>query len=652
MGKECMKKNKNRIFLRISLAFLLVVLFSVIFAVVPVNEKRLSAFQAEGLHEALAKLVTEAGEERGLACNVLAIGQDLQILAESYTALGPLGGKAEQVDCTVSLSQKGRMVTAELEGQGQRYTVQKPLIIWTSLLPALIALSVAVFTRRLLAGLFLGVLVGAGLSAMDGTMIAPLSGVTLGTFGVLSGVLMDDFHFWIFLFTFSLIGMVNVATVGGGMAGLAEWFGRLAKGARSTQLATAALGLAVFFDDYSNTVVVGSCMRPLSDRARISREKLAYIVDSTAAPIAGLALISTWIGYEVGLVGDAMDALNLDGSPYTFFLSTLPYRFYCIGTIAFVVINILMRREFGAMRHAQSRAMETGEVLRSGSKPMSGAAMIETSGRSRALNAFLPVLTVILLTLLGMLANGAGLITPSGIHLEAVSSFDTGRLVSLKDNYMVACEDGGFVLAMAAVAGSLLAVMLGWLSGGVSLWTLFKAWLSAWRTLLFAFSVLVMAWSIGDVNGLLGTGAFMVSSLAETVQPWLLPLLIFFLASTISFATGSSWSTMAILLPAAVPLAYHVGGMPLMIISVGAVLDGSIFGDHCSPLSDTTIMSSISAGCDHLDHVRTQLPYAVVVAVIVLACGYSLATIINPLFSYLLAFAAFAGVLRLMGRKA
>ncbi len=627
-----------------------ILLLSALFAALPADSGRLAELEARRIHKRLAADVPEGNRYR---CTYVIQGESLLSVAEELEAAGAFGaGKKEQSNCTVTLSRAGSLYRAERQvGAESSRVVESPALAWTALLPALLAVVLAVATRRLLPCLFLGVAAGAVLLARDGGLSGPFLGLFAGTFDVLYSVLTDRFHFWIFLFTFSLVGMVNVTIASGGMAGLAGWLGRLARNARSTQVATALLGLAIFFDDYSNTVVVGGSMRPLSDRARVSREKLAYIVDSTAAPIAGLALISTWIGYEVGLLGDALNSLGLDTSPYSVFLSTLPFRFYCLLTLGFVLLNIVSGREYGPMRTAEQRARITGEVVRPGSVPLSGAAQPKALGKPMALNALLPVATVIFLTFAGMAANGAGLVRPWSLHPEAIPVFETSRLFALEDNYLIASEDGTWVLALASIVGSLLAVLLGRIRGKAALGSLLLAWLSAGRVLLLAFGVLILAWAIGDVNSRLGTGAYLVASLADNLAPWLLPGLIFLLGALISFSTGSSWGTMAVLLPAALPLAYHVGGFPLLVISAGAVLDGSIFGDHCSPLSDTTIMSSIAAGCDHMDHVRTQFPYSVTVALAAVLLGYLNTEWLSPLVSYALSLVFFYAILRLAGRR-
>lgn len=645
---------RMNVYVRFVMTFVLVVLLTAILNRLPLNRERLTTQSAQRLHSGLSNL--GLGEKIGPRMDCTFTGNDHESIpvAEKLQEMGAFGsGEDTSAEpCTVTIRVSGGLYRAVLEREPHApQTVSSPRILWTSLLPALLAVALAIAFQRLLTALLVGVVVGAALLGADGSFAGILSGATIGTGKIIYSVLTDKFHFYIFLFTFSLIGMVNVASTSGGMAGVANALGRLARSSRSTQMSTALLGLAIFFDDYSNTIVVGSSMRTLSDRVRISREKLAYIVDSTAAPIAGLALISTWIGYEVSLIGDAMKELGLQQSPYAMFLSTIPYRFYCILTLGFVGLNIWMKREYGAMAQAQRRAMHTGEVVRHGSKPLAGPFAPRVQGEPRAVNAAVPVLSVISLTLIGMIANGAGLLSPNGFHPDAWHGFQLSRVFTLQANYIVQCRDGAWVLAMASLTGSALAVVLGRTLGKAPVATLVRSWLSTGRILLLAFSVLILAWSIGEVTSRLGTGMFLVSALAESISPWLLPVIIFCLSAMISFATGSSWGTMAVLLPASVPLAFHVGGVPLMAVSLGAVLDGSIFGDHCSPLSDTTVMSSIAAGCDHMDHVRTQLPYALTVALAASVLGYLEATWLNPLVSYLLALTVLGIFLRVFGRK-
>ena len=535
-----------------------------VLAMLPVDETSRGKADADRLYDALSQAAAASGSIGRYLCKQEAHGRDLLPMASAFAARGPLGaGDPLHSDCTLLLSRDGWRLTAELQGpEIKPVTASTVRIHWTSLLPALLAVTLAMATRRLIVSLLAGVALGAALASGDPSLWGVVKGASAGGIGRLAMVMVDDFRLYIFLFTFSLIGIVNVAVASGGMQGLADALGRLARSARSTQAATVLLGLAVFFDDYSNTVVVGGSMRPLADRARISREKLAYLVDSTTAPVAGLALISTWIGYEVSLIGDAMRELKMTESAYALFIQALPFRFYCILALVFVWLTIIMRREFGPMYTAQIRAATTGQLLRPGAQPLSGAKRPEILGRPLALNALLPVLTVIGAVLVGMAANGAGLLGPWYVNTAAWTTFDWGRLVQLEGNYLIACQDGAWVLAMASLLGTGVALIGGVAAGRAPFGRLVLAWLSSWRVLLLAFSVLILAWAIGDLNGELGTGAYLVAALGSTLSPFWVPVLIFLLGAAISFATGSSWGAMAVLLPAAVPLAYHVGGLP------------------------------------------------------------------------------------------
>ena len=629
---------------RVGLVFSALVVFFLLLSLIPVNPARLHENEARRVVDSLP-LCGESGPELVVSAPV----EDLRPLAKEIETRCNSSRKTSG-QTAFSLTRAGNRLTLASSQQDTFSPVSVTRAHWSALIPALLAVALAIATRLLLPSLLVGLCAGALLHGLDGTWIGPLAGASVGTGHILYSVMTDEFHVWIFVFTFSLIGMVNVMSAGGGIEGVARLLTRIAGKARSTQAATALMGLAVFFDDYSNAVVVGASMRPLSDRARIAREKLAFLIDSTAAPVAGLAVISTWIGYEIGLIGTGLDEIGLNPSPFSVFLAALPFRFYCIFTLLFIAVNVWTGREYGSMREACRRALDSGEVLRPGSHPLAGATSPDAKGEPRALGAILPVAVVIASVLMGMVLDGAGFFGDVSLR-EAAQAFDWSKIFALEGSYLTLGENGAMVLAYAALLGSLLALVLGLALGGAPFSWLVRAWFSAGKTLLLAFGVLILAWALGHVNGLLGTSSFIVSSLAGDTPPWALPVVVFFIAGGISFATGSSWGTMAVLLPAVIPLAHHVGGLPLLLVTVGTVLDGSIFGDHCSPLSDTTIMASIAANCDHIDHVRTQFPYSFTIAVAALGVGYLWVQWVPPWVSYLLAPVVFFMIFKLFGRR-
>ena len=497
-----------------------------------------------------------------------------------------------------------------------------------SLFPPLCAISVAMLTGQLVLGLC-SALVGAAIIALppDTAFLDGIADVAVAaTVGYIWTPLSDSFQLYILAFTVSLIGMVRVVSVAGGTRGIAERLARSADGKRTARLSAWLLGMAIFFDDYANTLVVGTTMRPVFDRFRISREKLAYLVDSTAAPVAGIALISTWIGYEVGLFDDAMVSVGAGISGYELFFRALPSRFYCLFALVFVGAGVLLRRDFGPMLAAERRAGTTGDVLRSGAQPMAG-------NEDRGLEvppgivgdwriAALPVAVVVG----GVLA---------GMQLDAWS-VDAVAAARARDGFfsqgywttVLANADGARVMFVAAMAGSLLAFGLAVSrrdsEGRFPIRPIhaLRAWAGGVTGFRRALVILVLAWAIKEACGAVGTSEYLVTALSDSLPAAALPVLVFLLGSVVAFSIGSSWATMAILLPTTIPLAHDLGGMPIAVLVASAVLDGAIFGDHCSPISDTTVLSSVASGCDHLDHVKTQLPYALATMTVAALVGY------------------------------
>ena len=467
--------------------------------------------------------------------------------------------------------------------------------------------------------------------------------------------LSGSFQLFILAFTVSLIGMVRVVAVAGGTRGIAEALTRRAGGRTRARTATWLLGLAIFFDDYANTLVVGTTMRPVFDRLRISREKLAYLVDSTAAPVAGLAVISTWIGYEVGLLQEAMDGLGTGISGYELFFRALTSRFYCWLAILFVGATVLLRRDAGPMLAAERRASSLGQVLRPGARPLTG------SGAERNLEppqgvrpdwrlAAAPVLVVIFGVILGMQWDAWD-------HPEAREArIGEGIFAPAYWTVVLAEAAGTRVMFCAAVAGSLTALLLAVSrraddgSRPVTPRRALRAWVGGVTGFHRALVILVLAWAIKEACAAVDTRGYLLAALGDSMPAELLPLLVFLLAAAVAFSIGTSWTTMALLLPATLPLAHALGGLPTTVLVAAAVLDGAIFGDHCSPISDTTVLSSVAAGCDHLDHVKTQVPYALGVMLVAAVFGYLGTAAAYPAWvGLVLGIAVSWGGLRLLG---
>ncbi len=530
-----------------------------------------------------------------------------------------------------------------------------------SILPPMVAVALAILFRKPLLALFLGILSGAFLIRMGAgeSALKSISGGLLNVFDTyLWSELIEGERLMIILFVVFMLAMVGVMTRSGGIHGLMDAVASLASSVKRTQVATWLMGLVIFFDDYANTILVGSTMRPLTDRFKISREKLSYIVDSTAAPVAGLSIFSTWIAFEVSTFNHQLPAAGLAiGDGYAVFLRTIPYSFYCFLTLWFVGLVALTGRDLGPMLTAERRARKTGALIAPGSTPMvSDKATNMKAAKGvvpRAGRAIWPLVTFLVVTLFEILRSGGGFSMPPG-ELFSIEGL-TGVLYD---------GSGSRPLCIGSLAGFLVAA-LGAATAGIQREILSSSW-NTLRSMWIAFAILYMAWMIGAVCGDLGTAQYLTALVGDRLAPEMLPMFLFFLAGAVAFATGSSWSTMSILLPLVVGLSYALGvgadlaetsqqsGELLMVMSIGAVLSGSIFGDHCSPISDTTVMSSIASAADHIDHVRTQGPYAVLVMGVSIVCGYFPATYfkLSPWLGLLLGAATLTLVIFVFGKKA
>ncbi len=528
---------------------------------------------------------------------------------------------------------------------------------WISLLPPLLAIVLALVFKEVVTSLFLGVWLGgffiAGLNPFTGTMRA------IDTF--ITPVLVDYDHAAILVFSFLLGGMVGVISKSGGTRGIVEAVRPLATTPRRAQLATYLSGLAIFFDDYANTLIVGNTMRPITDRMKVSREKLAYIVDSTAAPVAAIVFVSTWVGFEISLIADGLEAAAAQSgttpeaaaaltsaNAFTIFIHSIPYLFYPLLALLMVGLIVFLQRDFGPMLKAERRASRGEGLHREGAMLMSEAGsdkMEPVEGAPlRWYNAVLPVLTVVFVVLAGLYFQGRSNLGRPGTLWEVfgeASPFDA--------------------LLWGSLAGCIVAIVLAVGQRILSMHQAIDGLVGGMRAMFLAGIILVLAWSLGSVTEALGTAPYISGLLEGNLPAQLLPALVFVTAASIAFATGTSWGTMGILLPIVIPLAVALGGTAepeagtayvILIGSTASVLAGSIFGDHCSPISDTTVMSSMASACDHVDHVRTQLPYALVVGVVGIAIGNIPTAYGFPVWVSLVLGAAFLfALLRFYGKK-
>jgi Na+/H+ antiporter NhaC len=518
-----------------------------------------------------------------------------------------------------------------------------------TILPPLLAILMALIFRQVLIALFAGVWLGA--------FFVNDFNIVRSFFYVVDHYVVDSLagdsgwdHVAIAIFTLLLGGMVGVFSSIGGTQGIVNEISKIATTPRRGQIATWLMGIAIFFDDYTNTLIVGNTMRPITDKLKISREKLSYIVDATAAPVACIAVITSWIGFEISLIKDAFIALGIDRNPFTTFVASIQYSFYPIVTLFFGLFIAVSTRDFGPMLTAEKRARRTGNLLSKKAVPLSSIdteIRFDATKSARWFNAVIPVAVVVIGTFVSLVITGRSALAESGV-----------TTYSLMD---IVRESNSFVaLLWSSLAGCVVAFALGISQRLGTLTELVNAWAGGVRSMVFAIIILVLAWCIGAVCTDLQTPDYLVAKVSGLITPGYLPMIIFIIAAAISFSTGTSWGTMTILTPISIPLVVKIAEInavapatheAILLSSIAGILAGSVFGDHCSPISDTTIMSSMASAADHIDHVRTQLPYAVAVGTIAAFAGYLPSGFNIPSWlSLVISAALVAGILMLLGK--
>jgi Na+/H+ antiporter NhaC len=550
----------------------------------------------------------------------------------------------------VHVDQSGEVTVFVEDGEIRSEVKLRSIPGIVSILPPLVAILLALTIRQVVISLFAGVWLGA-VFIFD---YNPFAGFLRVLDHFIVQALADPDHVAIVLFTLLFGGMVGVISKNGGTSGIASQLVKMANTPRRGQIATWLLGLVIFFDDYANTLIVGNTMRPITDKLRISREKLAYIVDSTAAPVSSIFFISTWIGFEIGLIDAAIKAIDYQvENAYSIFLSSIPYLFYPVFAILLVLVVALTGRDFGPMLHSERRARVHGKLYRDGAQL---ATDLTDSSSVRPLegiskrwwNGAIPILTVVVVTIIGLYHTGYQNIIGSGS-----TDFSLGNIIGSANSYES--------LQWASLASCAVAIILSLSQRLLNIIQAMDAWFNGMKSMLLAMIILTLAWSIGAVTTELHTADYLVQLLKGNLLPQWLPVLTFLLAALVSFATGTSWGTMGILMPIVIPLAYALSvqaGLDsaslhtVILGSVSSVLAGAVFGDHCSPISDTTILSSMAAACDHIDHVRTQLPYAILAGLVGMLVGnIPTAFGLSPYISILFGTAVVVACIYLFGKK-
>ena len=523
-----------------------------------------------------------------------------------------------------------------------------PTGVW-SVLPPFIAILLAFLTKNVVVSLLVGVFSATYLLALQKASpgVAVFLSFDLGAQQMRDAV-AKPWNAGVLLQCGAIGGLVGLITASGGVRAVAEALAKLARGPRSSQIISWILGFFIFFDDYANVQIRGPIMRPITDRCGTSREKFAFILDSTAAPIAGIALISTWIGTEVSYIASGLtDAGLTDISPYSLFVESIPFRFYNILTLVFVLVSAITLREFGSMRNAEILARrgflremdsrlirrEEAEVYATGEEivePSEGEGFeLSDAPKSRrslwfdSTFAIVPLVFLVVSAFVFFYCSGRAKIaageTTEDVSLALGFSFDSFRAC-------IGHGDASIAIFQSALLAGIIAFGMIVFFRKLSAANAVRAWLNGVKSLAFTFVILILAWSLAGSIGKDGLGAaqFLVKSFSDSAPPFILPTFIFVLSAVVSFATGTSYGTMAIITPLAIPFANEAapGDHAYLVAATSAVLTGAIFGDHCSPISDTTILSANSARCGLLEHVSTQLGYALWIAGIAVVLGF------------------------------
>ena len=540
----------------------------------------------------------------------------------SDTVVVSINGKAQSV-----IVEKGvTTVPYKFEGQEELQIVYdsqslpsvpvRPIPLWLSILPPLIAIIMAFLIKEVYSSLFTGILVAAAIIAYYNGANAFLA-IFVGILDIVDTYVIttisDSGHTSVIVFLMLIGATVAIVSLNGGMKGLVGWLSKHAKTPRSGQIVTFIMDICIFFDDYANTLVVGSTMRPLAKKLRVSKEKLAFIVDSTAAPVGALALVTTWIGAELSYIEEGVKVIGIDESPYSLFIASIPYRFYPIFMLCFVLLIALTGRDFGPMFHAEQRARR-GEGYADETLGRNADSEIEpdASIEGKWYNAVVPILVLIIGTVIGIVVTG-----------YSADVWATDKSFGSKLMTTVGGADSYVALLWSSIASTIVAIVMTSIQKVLNFRQSMEAMMVGFKIMLPATVVLILAWTLALMTKYMHTADFVSSALIEwNVTPLLLPALTFVLAVIIAFSTGTSWGTMAILYPLVLPVTWHLtsnagyaynDGMTVLLDVISCILAGAVMGDHCSPISDTTIMSSTSTGCNHLEHVRTQMPYALTV---------------------------------------
>lgn len=570
---------------------------------------------------------------------------DIQLVDDSYSENIKVNLLNGSFDTTLTIPNSGdyKLIFPDVKTE---YSINViPGIL--SIVPPLLAIVLALLFKQVVISLILGIYSGA--LFING--YNPLTAFLRLIDKYIIQSVSDVSHTQVIVFTLLFGGVIGLISKSGGTTGIANSLSKLARTRRSGMIATWLSGLLIFFDDYANALVVGNLMRPITDKLKVSREKLSFIVDATSAPVASIFIVSSWIGYEVGLIQDGLTTIGSPLNAYSVFLDSIIFRFYPIAMLFFILVIALTNRDFGPMLKAERRSFKEGLVsspTSSANQLLQSSELFGNEDKAKWYNGIVPILSLVLITIAGLIFTGL-----SSLKAQGITEYGVRDVISNSDSYLSLLWGSSSACVIAAamiIAQRILSVK-----------ETIDAWFNGIRSMLLAILILTLAWAIGSVTNEMRTADYIISLISQSIDPRFLPVIVFAICGLISFATGTSWGTMAIIFPIVIPLSAAVTQMNdyspedthlILIGVVSSVLAGCVWGDHCSPISDTTILSSMASSCDHIDHVRTQLVYAVSVAVVTMLIGDILTAFgLSPYIALLLIAVILIGVVFVFGKR-
>lgn len=453
-----------------------------------------------------------------------------------------------------------------------------------ALVPPVVAIVLALITKEVYSSLFVGILVG-GLFYSNFSFEGTINHIFHNGF---VSVLSDSYNVGILIFLVILGAMVSLMNRAGGSAAFGHWAKTKIKSRVGAQLATIALGCLIFIDDYFNCLTVGSVMKPVTDEHKVSRAKLAYLIDATAAPICIIAPISSWAAAVSGFVEGE------DG--FTVFLRAIPYNYYALLTIVMMICLVLLKVDFGSMRNHEANALN-GDLFTTGSIEANEESA-KPDAKGKVIDLVIPIITLIVCCVIGMIYTGG--------------FFEGENLINAFSN-----SDASVGLALGSICAMIITIAIYLIRGVLKFGECMECLPNGFKAMVPAILILTFAWSLKAMTDSLGAADFVAAAMEQSAAGLMnfLPAIIFLVGCFLAFSTGTSWGTFGILIPIVVAV-FANSNPQLMIISISACMAGAVCGDHCSPISDTTIMASAGAQCNHVNHVSTQLPYAIVAAIV------------------------------------